>query len=425
MLERLRRLGGHRLFLYASLGLFLALLAWSALGRIDVVAHASGEVVPSSQVKSVQHLEGGIVAEIMVREGQQVAADQPLLALSSVSTDTQVDELAVRLTALRFEIARLQAEAADSDTLHLPAELLRDHAAQAQQTQDLFRSRREKLHSSVSSQQQALGQREQAAAEIAARLRNTRNSLNLVNEQVRISEDLIRDELSNRYTHLALLREQSNLKSRIDEDAAAARRADLAIDEARSRIDQIRHAYDQEVKEQLATAQRDHDEMQQRARRFSDSQSRTILRSPVQGIVKTLYVVTQGGVIKPGQVVVDIVPAGDRLIVEGRLPVYEVGHVRVGQKVRIRLNSAEAARFGAIDGQVVHISPDTLVNDKGAAYYQVRVETAADRFSGGGQDYLLYPGVQVEASIVTGSRSVLQYLSAPFLGYTDQALQER
>lgn len=425
MLERLRRLGGHRLFLYASLGLFLALLAWSALGRIDVVAHASGEVVPSSQVKSVQHLEGGIVAEIMVREGQQVAADQPLLALSSVSTDTLVDELAVRLTALRFEIARLQAEAADSDTLHLPAELLRDHAAQAQQTQDLFRSRREKLHSSVSSQQQALGQREQAAAEIAARLRNTRNSLNLVNEQVRISEDLIRDELSNRYTHLALLREQSNLKSRIDEDAAAARRADLAIDEARSRIDQIRHAYDQEVKEQLATAQRDHDEMQQRARRFSDSQSRTILRSPVQGIVKTLYVVTQGGVIKPGQVVVDIVPAGDRLIVEGRLPVYEVGHVRVGQKVRIRLNSAEAARFGAIDGQVVHISPDTLVNDKGAAYYQVRVETAADRFSGGGQDYLLYPGVQVEASIVTGSRSVLQYLSAPFLGYTDQALQER
>ncbi|MGE4278157.1 MAG: HlyD family type I secretion periplasmic adaptor subunit [Magnetospirillum sp.] len=425
MIERLRDLGGHRLFLYVSLGLFLALLVWSALGHIDVVAHASGEVVPSSQVKSVQHLEGGIVAEIMVREGQKVAADQPLLALSSVSTDTQVDELAVRLTALRFEIARLQAEAADADKLQLPAELSRDHAEQARQTQDLFRSRREKLHASVVSQQQALGQREQAAAEIAARLRNTRNSLTLVNEQVRISEDLIRDELSNRYTHLALLREQSNLKSRIDEDSAAARRAELAIEEARSRLDQIRHAYDQEVKEQLATAQRDHDEFQQRARRFSDSQSRTILRSPVQGIVKTLYVVTQGGVIKPGQVVVDIVPAGDRLIVEGRLPVYEVGHVRVGQKVRIRLNSAEAARFGAIDGQVIHISPDTLVTDQGAAYYQVRIETAADRFTGGGQDYLLYPGVQVDASIVTGSRSVLEYLAAPFLGYTDQALQER
>jgi membrane fusion protein, adhesin transport system len=425
MLERLLRLGGERLFLYTATLLVVGLALWSALGRIDIVAHATGEVIPSSQVKSVQHLEGGIVAEILVREGQRVAADQPLLALQSISSDAQVDELGVRLTALALDVARLQAEAAGSGDLELPPALLRDHPAESQRTQALFRSRRDNYQSAISSQQKAIGQREQAVAEISARLRNTRNSLGLIDEQVRISNDLLRDNLTNRYNHLALLRDQSNLRSRLDEDAIAVRRGELAIEEARSQINGIRHAHEQEVKEQLAAALREHDELQQRSRRLSDNQSRTVLRSPVDGFVKTLHVVTQGGVIQPGKTVVDIVPADDRLIVEGRLPVYEVGHVNVGQPTRISLSSAESTRFGTIGGTVIHISPDTLTSQDSGAYYRVRVETNADHFASAGQRYQLYPGVQVDISIITGTRSVLDYLLTPFLGYTDKALQER
>ncbi|CDK99935.1 Type I secretion membrane fusion protein [Magnetospirillum gryphiswaldense MSR-1 v2] len=425
MLERLLRLGGERLFLYTATLLVVGLALWSALGRIDIVAHATGEVIPSSQVKSVQHLEGGIVAEILVREGQRVAADQPLLALQSISSDAQVDELGVRLTALALDVARLQAEAAGSSDLELPPALLRDHPAESQRTQALFRSRRDNYQSAIASQQKAIGQREQAVAEISARLRNTRNSLGLIDEQVRISNDLLRDNLTNRYNHLALLRDQSNLRSRMDEDAIAVRRGELAIEEARSQINGIRHAHEQEVKEQLAAALREHDELQQRSRRLSDSQSRTVLRSPVDGFVKTLHVVTQGGVIQPGKTVVDIVPADDRLIVEGRLPVYEVGHVSVGQPTRISLSSAESTRFGTIGGTVIHISPDTLVSQDSGAYYRVRVETNADHFASAGQRYQLYPGVQVDISIITGTRSVLDYLLTPFLGYADKALQER
>lgn len=425
MLERLMRLGGERLFLYTATSMVMGLTLWSALGRIDIVAHAVGEVIPSSQVKSVQHLEGGIVAEILVREGQRVAADQPLLALQSISSDAQVDELGVRLTALALDIARLQAEAAGATDLILPPDLLHDHPEESQRTQALFRSRRDNYQSAIASQQKAIGQREQAVAEISARLRNTRNSLGLIDEQVRISNDLLRDNLTNRYNHLALLREQSNLRSRIDEDGIAVRRGELAIEEARSQINGIRHAHEQEVKEQLAAALRESAEFQQRSRRLSDSQSRTVLRSPVDGFVKTLHVVTQGGVIQPGKTVVDIVPADDRLIVEGRLPVYEVGHVTVGQAARISLASAESNRFGSIDGTVIHISPDTLVSQDSGAYYRVRVETAADHFASAGLRYQLYPGVQVDISIITGDRTVLDYLLTPFLGYTDRALQER
>lgn len=425
MLEKLRTIDGERLFLYCAGALVVLALAWSAIGQVDIVAHAAGEVIPSSQVKSVQHLEGGIVAEILVREGEHVAAEQPLLALHSVTSDAQVGEVSIRLTALALDIARLQAEAAGQDQLILPPDMVRDHPAESQRTQALFRSRRDNVLSSLASQQKAIGQREQTVAEVSARLRNTRNALSLIDEQVRISEDLLRDNLTNRYNHLNLLREQSTLKSRLEEDGAVIRRGELAIEEARSHIAGIRHAYEQEVKEHLAAAQREHDEMQQRSRRYADSQTRNVLRAPVAGVVKTLYVVTQGGVIQPGQTVLDIVPADDRLIVEGRLPVSEVGHVRVGQPVRLRLASPEAARFGAIDGRVTHISPDTLVPERGGAYYRVKMETAADHFDGQGLTYRLYPGVQVDASILTGTRSVLSYLATPFLGYADTALQER
>lgn len=416
---------GARLFILCGTGLVFGFLAWASLGRLDVVARAGGEVIPWSQVKSVQHLEGGIVSEIMVREGDRVRLNQPLVALQSTSADTQVGELAVRLTSLKLDILRLQAEASGVAELALPAEITRSHPDEARQARSLFQSRRERYLNALSSQEQAIAQREQALNEIAARLRNTRNSLKLIEEQVGISEDLLKDQLTNRYNHLALLRDQSALRSRIEEDSASVRKAELAISEAKSQIEGIRRARDQEIKELLAAAQRDHDEFSQRLRRLSDSQNRTVLRSPVDGVVKTLRVVTAGGVIKAGDTVLDIVPEGDRLIVEARLPVYEVGHVREGQPAKIRLASNEGTRFGTIDGSVVHISPDTLVAERGGAYYRVRVETASDQFRVGELSYRLYPGVQVEVNIITGSRTVLQYLSDPFLGYAGQALQER
>ncbi|CAA7615042.1 HlyD family type I secretion periplasmic adaptor subunit [Magnetospirillum sp. UT-4] len=428
-LARLRQvlltMGGARLFLYTGAAALVLLTLWASIGQVDVVASAAGEVVPSSQVKSVQHLEGGIVAEILVREGDAVAHDQPLVALQTTATDSHVEEMAVRLTALSLDLLRLRAEAAEAADLALPPEMERAHPAESRQARNLFRSRRDRFLSAVASQQQAIAQREQAMAEISARQRNTRNSLKLIDEQVGISENLLKDELTNRYNHLALLREQSNLRSRNEEDNAALRRAELAIGEAKSRIAEIRHGYEQEVKEHQAAAQREHDELLQRARRLSDSQNRTIIRSPVDGVVKTLHVVTVGGIIAPGGAVADIVPGGDRLIIEARLPVYDVGHVGTGQQARIRLASTEGTRFGAIDGTVVHVSPDTLVTERGAAYYRVRLETGSDHFTSGDQRYRLYPGVQVEASIVTGSRSVLRYLLDPFLGYADRALQER
>ena len=165
--------------------------------------------------------------------------------------------------------------------------------------------------------------------------------------------------------------------------------------------------------------------MSQREQKFDDNLARTILRSPVDGVIKTLYITTVGGVLRAGQTVVDVVPVDDRLIVEAKLQTQDIGYVKAGQSALIKLTSADALRFGGMDGIVTNVSPDTLINEQGTPYYKVRIETINDRFQRGDLQYRLFPGMQVIASIRTGDRTVIEYLIDPFLNTISGAMGER
>ena len=158
---------------------------------------------------------------------------------------------------------------------------------------------------------------------------------------------------------------------------------------------------------------------------MSDSLDRTVIRSPVEGVVKTLHVATLGGVLKPGQDVADIVPFEDRLIVEGRLSVTDIGYVRVGQNAAVRLMGRESSVYGKIDGTVIHVAPDSTVDPNGRVFYVVRVETLQDHFTSGDATYRLFPGMALMVHIHTGQRTVLQYITEPFAARFTGALQER
>lgn len=166
-------------------------------------------------------------------------------------------------------------------------------------------------------------------------------------------------------------------------------------------------------------------ELTQRMQKFKDSLQRTVVRSPVDGTIKSLYVFTVGGVLRPGDPIADIVPAGDRLIIEAKLPTSDIGYIEEGQTAVIKLASADAMRFGGLDGNVINISPDTLVTPDGMPFYKVRIETEDDHFQRGSQKYNLFPGMQVMANIQTGQRTVLEYVLAPLLNSMDDAMQER
>ncbi len=409
-----------RLFGYVLALSVLAFLIWATYAPLDMVSGAQGEVIPATQVKMVQHLEGGIVSEIHVKEGDRVARDQPLIVLESTTSTADVGELRVHIGSLVGEVERLQMEAAGRETLALSSAV---PAHLAKEAQALFASRRANLQASLRTQQEVIAQREHAIKEISARISNTRNEIKLIHEQVAISDKLLKEQITSKMEHLALQRQESALKSRLEEDQAMIKRLESSIAESQAQLIAIQQGYRQQVNSDLARATRELSEIRERVGKHTDMQRRAVLRAPVNGVVKVLHVATRGGVVQPGQTVAEIVPSGDLLVIEAKLPVQEIGYVKLRQRASVRLMSADSARFGRLEGEVAHVSPDSIVTEKGA-FYKVRVETEADRFRQGGNEYRLVPGVQVDVAIVTGQRTVLEYLLAPFMSGSDRALQE-
>lgn len=411
--------------LWLMVGLVSACIAWALLGRLDVVATAQGEVVPSTQVKSVQHLEGGIVRAILVREGQRVDAGEPLIELDPVRSDADVAQLTVQLTNLKIEIARLEAESAGAGRISFPGGIAEAYPEQTSRARELFASRRARIENRIESQNERISQRRDEIKAIEGRIASNKGRLKLVREQIKISEGLMEDQLSNRMNHLDLLKEEAALTARVRDDQAALPRARSAAKEAEADREEIDAEYLEGVREALSKAKGDAGETEARLRKFEDALKRTVLRSPVAGVIKTLHVATIGGVVQPGHPVVDVVPQGDKLVIEARLPTRDVGYVQTGQPVQVTLASSEAIRFGRIVGEVVNVSPDTIETRDGIPYYKVRVETDQTYFKSAQLRYALLPGVQVACAIRTGQRSVMAYILDPFLTSAQTALRER
>jgi membrane fusion protein, adhesin transport system len=293
-----------RLAVLAGLGLMLLLVAGAALwgwyGRLDVVSTALGEVVPSGQVKRVQHLEGGIIRAFLVKEGDLVKTDQPLLELEAASNDADVQELRVRIASLQADVARLKASSSNADDITFPDAFANNHADLVRRARAAFLSRRQRLENQVAAQKEAVVQRIGEENQTRARIKNDREQLVTVKEQLAIAEDLLRDELISRLKYLELKRESSALQGRINESTLSLKRLSAAKREAEFEAQAIRDDFAEEVRGDLAKKTLSLAEYTERMAKYRDSQRRTIIRSPADGIIKTLHVVTIGGVVSPG-----------------------------------------------------------------------------------------------------------------------------
>jgi adhesin transport system membrane fusion protein len=414
-----------RLFIWCCAALVVAFLVWARYGKLDIVSQADGEVIPSTRVKRVQHLEGGIIRTILVKEGQEVEAGEKLVELDAVSPTTSVEELRIRINALRVDQARYRAEAEGAETIDFPPDLVEEQPALVEEARRLFRLRRKRLQNEIQAQVQAIEQREQSINEITARMRNTRESLEILRKQISISEELLRDQLTTEYKHLAFLKEESRLKSRLEEDAAKLKRVRAELAEERSELEGLTHAFREEAREELKEASQELDEFSQRLKKFSDSLRRTVVRSPVDGVVKSLYVVNPGEVVKPGETIMDVVPGSDKLVVEAHLAIRDIGYIQKGQRAVVKLASQDANRFGKLEGVVTSISPDAVTDKEGRTYYRVLVETERSFFEKGEARYNLFPGMVVVVGIHTGKRTVLEYMLSPYFTSLGFSLHER
>ena len=415
---------GHSFLVICSISLVI-LAVWAYFGRIDIVTVAQGVVVPSSKIKTVQHLEGGIIRAINFREGEKVVKGAPLVVLEGTASSADLKEVDVRLITLRVDLTRLRAELDNADSITFEPDLMSKHKDLVAAAIKHFNTRRSHIRNLISSQRQSVTQREEEAKEMQARISKITESLQLIGEQIVISKGLMKEDLTNRMAHLELLKERALLSGGLNEAASSVKRIEAAKIEAEVRMLTLRDHYLAETRSKFDQADSTYRELSQRRKKLKDNLKRTVLRAPVDGLIKYLYHSTIGGIVKPGGTVVDIVPEGDKLLIEAQLPVQEVIYVASGQIAKVRPLTPDAANFGQLEGRVVHVSPDSIREGDKIPFYLITIELESEFFKSKGKMYPLLPGIQVTCSIRTGDRSVLEYLIGPFMTIPSTALHER
>ncbi|MEC9345584.1 MAG: HlyD family type I secretion periplasmic adaptor subunit [Pseudomonadota bacterium] len=404
--------------------LIVLLAAWSLLARLDEVAVATGRVVPQGDVKVIQHLEGGIVEELLVQEGSRVATGDPLLRLKLGLDAQNPQELSIRVDGLLLRRARLQAEAAGT-TPEFPPEPARRRPDVLQAEHRAFEARRSELVTAQSVFDQQISQSEQETAEYVASRRARQRELELATESLNTLRDLARDNLASRLEVNQKEGELTRLAGDIDTLAASIARAQARRREAQERKQEAVKSFRREAQAEMAEVEVQLAGFRERLAGADEQARRTVIQSPIDGVVGNLKFRTIGGVVAPGQPIMEIVPVGGPLVVEAELSPTDRGFVAEGQRATVKVSSYDFVRYGALEGRVVRIAPDANVDPNGRPYFKVVVETDKDHLGDSAGQFPIGAGMEATVDIHTGSRSVADFLLRPVLKLRHEAFRER
>ena len=399
--------------LKVSLILFsLIFLLLVNLKIIEVLSLADGKIIPQGRIKYVQHLEGGIVEEILISEGEKVEINQPLVVLSKEKASSEFEEINSRLKSIDLSILRVNSEINSNNSIEIPENknnLFDEELVKSEN--ELFQSRRKAINSEIKSKKASIDKANK-------NLKNLKKRLKIVKEQEDISQKLLEVEATNRLKHLEILRERQEVEGSIDEQQSI-------IDLSKNDLEKVQNNYIEELNIELSQYRKEKEELNKRIQKYSDSLDRTILKSPVSGTVKLVSVNSKGAIVAPGVTVVEIVPENEKLIIEAKLPLSEIGYVKKNLEAKIRLNTPEGSRFRSIKGKVVFVGADRISSKDEEGFYLVKVETSENSFARKNEEYKLLSGVPVMVGIITGKRSFMDYFLTPFITGASFALSER
>ena len=398
--------------------------AWASYARLDEVASASGEIVPQGQVKLVQHLEGGILQRIDVRDGQSVSAGDPLITLDLGSAAMNPKELQVRLDGLALRRVRLRAEAAGIDPT-FPEAIAKRRPDMVRAERETFGNRRQQIASAIAVLRAQARQREREIRELEARRRAVSANLKLARERLAMSLGLLERRLVSRMEHLRLAGEVKTLEGQIAELKPGIPRLRAALAEARERMREAALKFKRGAVEELGEVELALARNRELYDKVADQVRRTVVRSPIDGVVKNLRYHTIGGVIGAGEPIMEVVPRGDRLVIEARLRPTDIGYVAVGQPATVKVSTYYFVRYGGLDGQVSHVAADSSSDRSGAVYFKVIVRTDKVYLGERPGSLPIVPGMQVTVDIHTGERTVIDCLINPVLKLKHEAFRER
>lgn len=413
-----------RLTIWALVGFVLFFILWAAFAQVEEVTRGDGKAIPSSRLQKIQNLEGGIVTEIFVREGQVVEAGDPLLRLDDTRFASNVGETEADRLSLELRVERLSAEI-DGRDINIPAHFHAEAPALATSEQQLFQSRQQQLADEVAGLEEQLTQRRQELRELESKRGQFSRGLELLRQEIRMSEPLVAEGAISPVEVLRLKRAEVESRGQLDATSLAIPRARAAITEVERKIDETRGRFRSDTLAQLAEARTELNRIQSTGKALEDRVRRTLVTSPVRGIVKQMLVNTIGGVIQPGNDLVEIVPLDDSLLVEARIRPQDIAFLHPGQSATVKFTAYDFTIYGGLKAELEQIGADTVTDEDGNSYYLIQLRTEKSHLGTAEHPLLIIPGMVTSVDIMTGKKSILSYLLKPILRARAEALRER
>jgi adhesin transport system membrane fusion protein len=405
-------------------GLFLIFLLWATFTKLDEVTRGVGQVIPSQRVQVIQNLEGGILEEILVQENQIVEKGDVLVRINNAMAASQFRDASGKARQYQASVARLQAEG-EGKAFDLPAGLEKSDPQIASEQNAIYRARQQQINSEVGVLQSQLQQKQQEISEMQSRLGQLEQSLSLAKQQRDIAKPLVEQGIYSRVDYLSLERDVNNLQGDMDALRLAIPRTRGAVEEIRRRMGQRQAEYRAQSLDELNKRRVELGSLQEMMSAGEDRVTRTDVRSPVRGTITEMKLNTVGGVVKPGEPIMEVVPLDDTLLIEARVRPADIAFLRPGQKAMIKITAYDFSIFGGLEGVVVAISADTVKDEKGESFYKVKLRTQSGTINYRGESLPIIPGMMASVDILTGKKSVLSYLLKPILKMKENALRER
>ncbi len=397
------------------------LLIWAAIAPLDEVTRGAGKVIPSSRLQVIESLDGGVVEEIVVHEGDIVKAGDLLMRIDPTRYTSSLQEKQYEVLSLIARAARLRALAEDT-SLELPEEELKAVPQIVTHEKHLYEESRREFESQMTIMREQLSQKEHELEEVQARRIQSQQAYGLAAQELNKTAPLLASGAVSEVEVIRLKRDVANARG--ERDAALARKATLerSVEEAREKVQETELNSRNKWRNELADVLSKIASMSQGTKGLADRVLRAEIISPVNGTVQRLYINTLGGVVQPAGRVADVVPLGDSLEVEVKVSPKDIAFVFPGQKALVKLTAYEFSIYGGLEADVYNISPDTVTDEQGNTFYLVRVKTHKSSI---GKGFPIIPGMMAQVDILTGKRTVLMYLLKPILRGTSNAMKER
>lgn len=404
--------------------LFVVGLIWAAFAELEEVTRGDGRVVPSRQIQVVQSPEKGIVKDILIEEGNIVEAGQILVRVDDTDFSSQLGEITQRRWAYLAKITRLEAETTDVALNFDPALAAAVPVLVAGET-NVYNSKKWRLENERAVLRSQSSQREQELQELLAKQRKLQAVVKIMTREVEINENLFNRKVLPEIEFLRLQRQLSEMKGELDVTSSSILRASAAKDEAAERFRNVRSTFLAEAQQELTTARGEMAVIEESIKAAYDRVRRTDLQAPVRGIVNKLNITTIGAVVQPGENIVEIVPLEDTLLIEAQIRPQDVAFLSPGQKAIIKITAYDFSIYGGLDGKLERISADTTEDEKGNRFFRIMVRTDKNYLGKETNPLPIIPGMVASIDILTGQKSVLDYLLKPIKKVRDEALRER